>query len=140
MLVSAAAATLLLLLLSLCELCDMVTCCLLRADCSKIPHKHLERTKAPRTFPRFTLVTLFSHVNVHQREAVFRDDCFAQRLSCQIGDVSSLLILRTRNLLDLISSYFHKYATSMCFNFPIPCRCTMYSVAFASMPSTGFNS
>ena len=35
--------------------------------------------------------------------------------------LSSLLTLRTCSLRDLISSCIHKYATSMCFNFPIPC-------------------
>ena len=32
----------------------------------------------------------------------------------------------------------HFILSSMCFNFPIPCRCRVRSVAFASMASTGF--
>ena len=39
---------------------------------------------AQKTLQRLALVTLFSHVDVPQRETVFRDDCFAQRLSSQI--------------------------------------------------------
>ena len=38
----------------------------------------------------------------------------------------------------LTSSCHHKYATSMCFNLPIPCLWRMCSVAFASMANTGF--
>ena len=51
---------------------------------------------------------------------------------------SSLLTLRTRRLCDRISSCTHKYSTSMCFNFPIPCLWRICSVAFASMANTGF--
>ena len=51
---------------------------------------------------------------------------------------SSPLTLRTRNLCDLISSCTHKYATSLCFSFPIPCLWRMCSVAFESMFNTGF--
>ena len=40
---------------------------------------------------------------------------------------SSLLTLCTRNLCDVILSCTHKYATSMCFSFPIPCLWRMCS-------------
>ena len=53
---------------------------------------------------------------------------------------ATLVILRTRYLFVLISSCIHEYATSMRFNFPIPCRCRMCSVAYATVASTGFNS
>ena len=52
--------------------------------------------------------------------------------------LSSLLTLCTRSLWDLTSSCIHKYATSMCFSFPIHCLWRMCSVAFASMANTGF--
>ena len=48
---------------------------------------------------------------------------------------SSLLTLRTHKLLNLISSCIHKYATSLCFNLPIPC---LWRMCFGGMASTGF--
>ena len=67
-----------------------------------------------------------------QCEAVFRNHCFAERVGPQIGRVL-LTDSAHSKLVDLTSSCIHKYATSMCFNLPIPCLWTMCSVAFALM-------
>ena len=79
--------------------------------------------------------SIFTYPNVRQ--------CFAitvllSSFVSKSATFSSLLTLRTRSLWDLISSCTHNYATSMCYNFPIPCLWRMCSVAFASMASTGF--
>ena len=79
--------------------------------------------------------SMFAYPNVRQ--------CFAitvllSGFVSKSATFSSLLTLRTRSLWDLISSCTHKYATPMCFNFPIPCLWRMCSVVFASMASTDF--
>ena len=65
--------------------------------------------------------TIFSsHVDTSQCEAVFRKHCFAERFGPQVCNLFIPMTLLTRNILNLISSYIRKYATSMCFNLPIP--------------------
>ena len=77
------------------------------------------------------------HPNVRQYTALQSLFCWAASFpSLRRFLRSSLCAIAV--LWDLISSCTHRYATSMCCNFPIPCLWRMCSVAFALMVSTGF--
>ena len=76
-------------------------------------------------------------LNRSSRKAVFGKYCFAEWFVPTSVTFSSLLTLRTLNLLDLTSLCIKKYATSVCFNRAIPCMWRLFS-AFASTARTGF--
>ena len=63
------------------SLIDMVTRCVLRADCSDTRHKHLDRTEVPKHRHALHLARtiFFSHVDISQCEAVFRNHRSAER-------------------------------------------------------------
>ena len=109
------------------------------ADCCATRHNHADRTEVPK-HPRHAMLNQAlssGHVNMSQCEPVFRNHCFAEWVGPQIGRVL-LTDSAHSKLVDLTSSWIHKYATSMCFNPPIPCLWTMCSVAFALMANTVF--
>ena len=65
----------------------MVTCCVMRTDCSH----HVDRTEVPkyRHFLQFalTITIIFGHDSTSQCEAVFRNHCFAERFGAQLCHV-----------------------------------------------------
>ena len=67
------------------------------------------------------------HIHVSQRETMLRNHCFAERFRSQVCDVFFAPDSAHSQSLDLIPSCTHKYATSMCFNFPIPCLENVFS-------------
>ena len=116
----------------------MATSCVLRADCFATRHDRVDRTQVPKHRHVLTLALsiFFGRVDITQCFAI---TALLSGLVTRSATFSSLWTLRTPSLLDLTSSCIHKYATSMCFNLPIPCLWRICSVVFASVGSTGFN-
>ena len=83
-----------------------------------------------QTSPRLAACTKhFLRVHIFECGAVFRNHCFGERFGPEICHVFLTLDSAHYKLLDLTSSCIHKYATSMCFNQPLPCLWRMCSVA-----------
>ena len=101
----------------------------------------VHRTNAPkhRHLLQFTFNTFFGHADISRARQRFAITALLIGLVSRPAKCSSLLTLRTRNLLDLTSSCIHRYASSVCFNRPSPCLWSMCSVAFAPMARTRFH-
>ena len=117
----------------------MVTCCVLRADCSATRHD-VHRAEVPkhRHVLQFALSTVFGHVKISQSEAVFRNHCFAERFGPQIRHVLLSLVSAQSQPLgpDLI---LHPQVCHIKVLQPTPCVWRMCTVAFlVSVANTGF--
>ena len=106
---------LLLLLLSVRTFCDMVTRSVFRAACSDTRHELLDRTKVPKHHHAMRLSLCSAMLTYSSVRQCFAITALPNGLVPRSATCSSLLTLRTRNLLDLISSCIHKYAPLICF-------------------------
>ena len=89
---------------------DMVTCYVLRDDCSATDGDHVDRNQVPkhRHVKTLALNIFFGHVDMTQCEQCVAITALLSGFVTRSATFSSL---RTRSLLDLTSSCIHKYAT-----------------------------
>ena len=87
----------------------------------------------------FALSTFFGKVDISHCVAVFRNHCFAERFRPQVCNVFLALDSAYSQAFGCDFILSPQYATSMCFNLPIPCLWRMCSVAVASMANTSRN-